>query len=112
MIHLRNIYVFCSGIDLRTFYLVPNCTLLQLICGPRAAYLLVRPKSISFAKISMLNHCLLCFASELANAGRPLFPGSDVDDQLKRIFKLLGKIICVELYAVRPIEYFLATDNN
>ena len=28
--------------------------------------------------------------SELANAGRPLFPGSDVDDQLKRIFKLLG----------------------
>lgn len=29
--------------------------------------------------------------TELANAGRPLFPGSDVDDQLKRIFKLLGK---------------------
>lgn len=28
--------------------------------------------------------------TELANAGRPLFPGSDVDDQLKRIFKLLG----------------------
>lgn len=27
---------------------------------------------------------------ELANAGRPLFPGSDVDDQVKRIFKLLG----------------------
>jgi len=27
---------------------------------------------------------------ELANAGRPLFPGSDVDDQLKRIFKFLG----------------------
>lgn len=27
---------------------------------------------------------------ELANSGRPLFPGSDVDDQLKRIFKLLG----------------------
>ena len=25
--------------------------------------------------------------SELANAGRPLFPGNDVDDQLKRIFK-------------------------
>lgn len=30
------------------------------------------------------------FVSELANAGRPLFPGSDVDDQLRRIFKLLG----------------------
>ena len=27
---------------------------------------------------------------ELANAGRPLFPGNDVDDQLKRIFRLLG----------------------
>ncbi|GCB83041.1 hypothetical protein scyTo_0023629, partial [Scyliorhinus torazame] len=26
----------------------------------------------------------------LANAGRPLFPGNDVDDQLKRIFRLLG----------------------
>ena len=31
-----------------------------------------------------------CPTLELANAGRPLFPGSDVDDQLKRIFKLLG----------------------
>ena len=28
-----------------------------------------------------------CICSELANAGRPLFPGNDVDDQLKRIFK-------------------------
>ncbi|KAG1664359.1 Cyclin-dependent-like kinase 5 [Nymphon striatum] len=27
-----------------------------------------------------------CIFAELANAGRPLFPGSDVDDQLKRIF--------------------------
>lgn len=27
--------------------------------------------------------------SELANAGRPLFPGNDVDDQLKRIFRYL-----------------------
>jgi len=31
-----------------------------------------------------------CIFAELANAGRPLFPGSDVDDQLKRVFKLLG----------------------
>jgi len=31
-----------------------------------------------------------CIFAELANAGRPLFPGSDVDDQLKRIFKFLG----------------------
>lgn len=27
----------------------------------------------------------------MANGGRPLFPGSDIDDQLKRIFKLLGE---------------------
>ena len=25
-----------------------------------------------------------CIFAELANAGRPLFPGSDVDDQIKR----------------------------
>lgn len=31
-----------------------------------------------------------CIFAELANAGRPLFPGADVVDQLKRIFKLLG----------------------
>jgi len=31
-----------------------------------------------------------CIFSEIANAGRPLFPGSDVDDQLKRIYRLLG----------------------
>jgi cyclin-dependent kinase 5 len=28
--------------------------------------------------------------TEISNVGRPLFPGSDVDDQLKRIFKQLG----------------------
>ena len=26
----------------------------------------------------------------MANGGRPLFPGSDVDEQLKRIFKSVG----------------------
>lgn len=31
-----------------------------------------------------------CIFAEMANAGRPLFPGSNVEDQLKRIFKLLG----------------------
>ncbi|CAB1448564.1 unnamed protein product [Pleuronectes platessa] len=30
-----------------------------------------------------------CIFAELANAGRPLFPGNDVDDQLKRIFRYL-----------------------
>jgi len=28
--------------------------------------------------------------AEIASAGRPLFPGADVEDQLKRIFRLLG----------------------
>ena len=31
-----------------------------------------------------------CIFTELANTGRLLFPGNDVDDQLKRIFRLLG----------------------
>ncbi|KAF4087490.1 hypothetical protein AMELA_G00071200 [Ameiurus melas] len=31
-----------------------------------------------------------CIFAELANAGRPLFPGNDVDDQLKRIFRYPG----------------------
>lgn len=32
-----------------------------------------------------------CIFAEMANSGRPLFPGSDIEDQLKRIFKLLGE---------------------
>ncbi|GAA34774.2 hypothetical protein CRM22_002665 [Opisthorchis felineus] len=31
-----------------------------------------------------------CIFAEMSNAGRPLFPGFDVEDQLQRIFKLLG----------------------
>jgi cyclin-dependent kinase 5 len=31
-----------------------------------------------------------CIFGEIANSGKPLFPGADVDDQLKRIFKVLG----------------------
>ena len=31
-----------------------------------------------------------CIFAEISNAGIPLFPGNDVDDQLKRIFKILG----------------------
>ncbi|XP_065321484.1 cyclin-dependent kinase 5-like isoform X2 [Gordionus sp. m RMFG-2023] len=31
-----------------------------------------------------------CIFAEMANAGKPLFPGSDVEDELRRIFKLLG----------------------
>lgn len=39
----------------------------------------------------------LLFLSELANAGRPLFPGNDVDDQLKRIFRYPSISLCLEL---------------
>jgi len=28
-----------------------------------------------------------CIFAELANGGKPLFPGESVDDQLRRIFK-------------------------
>lgn len=31
-----------------------------------------------------------CIFAEISNAGLPLFPGNDVDDQLRRIFRLLG----------------------
>lgn len=51
-----------------------------IFAGNHVSFILKTPNSF-------LAYVLL----ELANAGRPLFPGSDVDDQLKRIFKLLGK---------------------
>ncbi|CAF1599128.1 unnamed protein product, partial [Didymodactylos carnosus] len=31
-----------------------------------------------------------CIFAELANGGKPLFPGENVDDQLRRIFKVTG----------------------
>ena len=68
--------MFCS---------VPSCTQPALTCGLLAASLQVS-RTVS-VHVSVLEHDVV---SELANAGRPLFPGSDVDDQLKRIFKLLG----------------------
>ena len=41
-------------------------------------------------------------SSEMANGGRPLFPGSDVDDQLRRIFKypLLSVVHCPGIVCV------------
>jgi len=77
-------------------YLEPNCTTHLLTCGPQAAFLLVCVLSHTVLSNPVLLHrrnssALTCLpVAELANAGRPLFPGSDVDDQLKRIFKLLG----------------------
>jgi len=31
-----------------------------------------------------------CIFAEISNSGAPLFPGSDVDDQLRKIFRVLG----------------------
>ena len=44
----------------------------------------------------------LSLSSEMANGGRPLFPGSDVDDQLRRIFKypLLSVVHCPGIVCV------------
>ena len=57
----------------------------------QAAFLQVQSHPIENLKLSLkLALIIAIFLSELANAGRPLFPGNDVDDQLKRIFKLLG----------------------
>ncbi|KAF5903922.1 cyclin-dependent-like kinase 5, partial [Clarias magur] len=38
-----------------------------------------------------------CIFAELANAGRPLFPGNDVDDQLKRIFRYPEAVFLFQL---------------
>ncbi|NWX49955.1 CDK5 kinase, partial [Steatornis caripensis] len=49
-----------------------------------------------------------CIFAELANAGRPLFPGNDVDDQLKRIFRYpsgaagRGSPLCPQPYPMYP----------
>ena len=66
------------GTDHQTFSLVPSCILQALICGKlnfvlRIALIYTIPRSAG------------CIFAELANAGRPLFPGSDVDDQIKRV---------------------------
>ena len=66
------------GTDHQTFSLVPSCIPQALICGKlnfvhRIALIYTIPRSAG------------CIFAELANAGRPLFPGSDVDDQIKRV---------------------------
>lgn len=65
-------------------YLGQNFTQHPLTCGLQVVFLLVSVIVDLWYRFYLT--CLL----ELANAGRPLFPGSDIDDQLKRIFKLLG----------------------
>lgn len=46
------------------------------------------------ANMEDVSHFDHLYLSELANAGRPLFPGNDVDDQLKRIFRYPFDITC------------------
>lgn len=56
----------------------------------------------------------------MANAGRPLFPGNDVDEQLKRIFKLVGTpnelswpgITKLPEYKVRMVSCNITCDAN
>lgn len=74
------------------FFLERNCTQHPLTCGVPDVYLLVinLKKKMREITTDMIHGCQSMNYLELANAGRPLFPGSDVDDQLKRIFKMLG----------------------
>lgn len=75
-------------------------TLLQLTFGLQDAYLQVckfestiQPLSRQYREdviIVFMNTSVYGAYAEIANGGRPLFPGSDVDEQLKRIFKLVG----------------------
>lgn len=75
-------------------FLVRNSILPQSICGLLAVYLQVCSQLLMIIIYQLLigyrftiSIIFLCHFSELANAGRPLFPGNDVDDQLKRIFR-------------------------
>lgn len=54
------------------------------------------PSSVKLAADLTFQPFFECFFffKELANAGRPLFPGNDVDDQLKRIFRYPLKSMC------------------
>lgn len=47
--------------------------------------------------------------SELANAGRPLFPGNDVDDQLKRIFRY-PLFLLLQFAIWNSLTYYMMND--
>ena len=40
-----------------------------------------------FVRVSVTTSLSSSLSTEIANGGKPLFPGSDVDEQLKRVFK-------------------------
>ena len=53
-----------------------------------------------------------CIFAELANAGRPLFPGSDVDDQIKRLefsFTNRGTMYMLPMILKMTVKYSLQT---
>uniref|UniRef100_A0A8C0QW90 Cell division protein kinase 5 n=1 Tax=Canis lupus dingo TaxID=286419 RepID=A0A8C0QW90_CANLU len=52
-----------------------------------------------------------CIFAELANAGRPLFPGNDVDDQLKRIFRY-PSMFPFTLMILDPMDTLLGTPTE
>lgn len=58
-----------------------------------------------------------CIFAEMSNKGQPIFPGANVDDQLFRIFKLLGTPNedswpgVTSLPEYKPIQYFPPTPN-
>ncbi|KAK2095347.1 cyclin-dependent kinase 5, partial [Saguinus oedipus] len=49
-----------------------------------------RPPDVLFGAKLYSTAINICIFAELANAGWPLFPGNDVNEQLKKIFWLLG----------------------
>uniref|UniRef100_A0A8C1NTX0 Cell division protein kinase 5 n=1 Tax=Cyprinus carpio TaxID=7962 RepID=A0A8C1NTX0_CYPCA len=79
--------------DRVVFFRVSMCSSLDVDCL-QVVTLWYRPPDVLFgAKLYSTSIDMWsagCIFAELANAGRPLFPGNDVDDQLKRIFRLLG----------------------
>ena len=50
-----------------------------------------------------------CIFAELANAGRPLFPGSDVDDQIKRLEFSFTNRIMLPMILKMTVKYSLQT---
>jgi len=88
----RRVYIAVSSYKLLLITLAKNrCTshvkVLQLYCSWLPWKTRLRSNRI-MCQVG-LSHSRNCWwlSTELANAGRPLFPGNDVDDQLKRIFK-------------------------
>ena len=96
------------GTDLLMSSLAPSCTLPGIHSLPPGIHSLLPgihglPQNSLLLDFFLQNTLLImaacpcsidmwsagCIFAELANAGRPLFPGSDVDDQIKRVSHVL-----------------------